>query len=78
MVNSIGRSQCTASYSTADVVKNPQSTTSLCFFQGATSVPKKRRSMKQLNKKEAIGHLLDAFTEVGLVYIYIHKSIYAN
>ncbi len=28
------------------------------------SVPKKRKNMKELNKKEAIGDLLDAFTEV--------------
>ncbi|KAM3604685.1 uncharacterized protein V6R79_014834 [Siganus canaliculatus] len=32
-------------------------------MQAATSVPKKRKSMKELNKKEAIGDLLDAFTE---------------
>uniref|UniRef100_A0A4W6DU63 Eukaryotic translation initiation factor 4 gamma, 1a n=1 Tax=Lates calcarifer TaxID=8187 RepID=A0A4W6DU63_LATCA len=34
------------------------------FFKAATSVPKKRKNMKELNKKEAIGDLLDAFTEV--------------
>lgn len=28
------------------------------------SVPKKRKNMKEFNKKEAIGDLLDAFTEV--------------
>uniref|UniRef100_A0AAQ4PTP9 Eukaryotic translation initiation factor 4 gamma, 1a n=1 Tax=Gasterosteus aculeatus aculeatus TaxID=481459 RepID=A0AAQ4PTP9_GASAC len=33
-------------------------------MQAATSVPKKRKNMKELNKKEAIGDLLDAFTEV--------------
>uniref|UniRef100_A0A3Q0S2G9 Eukaryotic translation initiation factor 4 gamma, 1a n=1 Tax=Amphilophus citrinellus TaxID=61819 RepID=A0A3Q0S2G9_AMPCI len=33
-------------------------------MQAATSVPKKRKNMKELNKKEAIGNLLDAFTEV--------------
>uniref|UniRef100_A0A3B4WYX0 Eukaryotic translation initiation factor 4 gamma, 1a n=1 Tax=Seriola lalandi dorsalis TaxID=1841481 RepID=A0A3B4WYX0_SERLL len=33
------------------------------FFEAATSVPKKRKNMKELNKKEAIGDLLDAFTE---------------
>jgi len=27
-------------------------------------VPKKRKNMKEINKKEAIGDLLDAFTEV--------------
>eukprot|EP00066_Takifugu_rubripes_P028540 XP_011617806.1 PREDICTED: eukaryotic translation initiation factor 4 gamma 1-like [Takifugu rubripes] len=32
-------------------------------MQPATSVPKKRKNMKELNKKEAIGDLLDAFTE---------------
>uniref|UniRef100_A0AAQ5ZXS5 Eukaryotic translation initiation factor 4 gamma, 1a n=1 Tax=Amphiprion ocellaris TaxID=80972 RepID=A0AAQ5ZXS5_AMPOC len=33
-------------------------------MQAATSVPKKKKNMKELNKKEAIGDLLDAFTEV--------------
>ena len=28
------------------------------------SVPKKKRKMKDLNKKEAVGDLLDAFKEV--------------
>lgn len=32
-------------------------------MQAAMSVPKKRKNMKELNKKEAIGNLLDAFTE---------------
>ncbi|XP_077412357.1 eukaryotic translation initiation factor 4 gamma 1a isoform X2 [Vanacampus margaritifer] len=32
-------------------------------MQAATSVPKKKRNMKEINKKEAIGDLLDAFTE---------------
>ncbi|XP_028282693.1 eukaryotic translation initiation factor 4 gamma 1a isoform X2 [Parambassis ranga] len=32
-------------------------------MQAAMSVPKKRKSMKEFNKKEAIGDLLDAFTE---------------
>ncbi|AWP04062.1 putative eukaryotic translation initiation factor 4 gamma 1-like [Scophthalmus maximus] len=32
-------------------------------MQAATSLPKKRRNMKELNKKEAIGDLLDAFTD---------------
>ncbi|KAK7945630.1 hypothetical protein WMY93_001358 [Mugilogobius chulae] len=32
-------------------------------MQAATSVPKKKKSMKEHNKKEAIGTLLDAFTE---------------
>lgn len=35
------------------------------FPKVATFVPKKRKNMKELNKKEAIGDLLDAFTEVG-------------
>lgn len=30
----------------------------------AVSVPKKKRKMKDLNKKEAVGDLLDAFKEV--------------
>lgn len=34
------------------------------FLEAATSVPKKRKNMKEFNKKEAIGDLLDAFTEV--------------
>uniref|UniRef100_A0A7M4F030 Eukaryotic translation initiation factor 4 gamma 1 n=1 Tax=Crocodylus porosus TaxID=8502 RepID=A0A7M4F030_CROPO len=32
----------------------------------AVSVPKKKRRMKELNKKEAVGDLLDAFKEVGV------------
>uniref|UniRef100_H3CGR0 Eukaryotic translation initiation factor 4 gamma, 1a n=1 Tax=Tetraodon nigroviridis TaxID=99883 RepID=H3CGR0_TETNG len=32
-------------------------------MQPATSVPKKKKNMKEFNKKEAIGDLLDAFTE---------------
>ncbi|CAJ1072258.1 eukaryotic translation initiation factor 4 gamma 1a isoform X4 [Xyrichtys novacula] len=40
-------------------VLTEQSTT----MQAATSVPKKRKNMKEFNKKEAIGDLLDAFTE---------------
>uniref|UniRef100_A0A8C7Z4E6 Eukaryotic translation initiation factor 4 gamma 1 n=1 Tax=Oryzias sinensis TaxID=183150 RepID=A0A8C7Z4E6_9TELE len=39
-----------------------------CFFLlmyvAALSVPKKKRKMKDLNKKEAVGDLLDAFKEV--------------
>lgn len=33
----------------------------------AMSVPKKKRRMKELNKKEAVGDLLDAFKEVSVV-----------
>lgn len=33
--------------------------------QVAVSVPKRRRKMKELNKKEAVGDLLDAFKEVA-------------
>uniref|UniRef100_A0A4W5RFA0 Eukaryotic translation initiation factor 4 gamma, 1a n=1 Tax=Hucho hucho TaxID=62062 RepID=A0A4W5RFA0_9TELE len=33
-------------------------------MQAAVSVPKKKRNMKELNKKEAIGDMLDAFKEV--------------
>lgn len=36
------------------------------FPEAATSVPKKRKNMKEFNKKEAIGDLLDAFTEVSI------------
>lgn len=34
------------------------------LFIAAVSVPKKKRKMKDLNKKEAVGDLLDAFKEV--------------
>lgn len=30
----------------------------------AVSVPKRRRKIKELNKKEAVGDILDAFKEV--------------
>lgn len=33
----------------------------------AMSVPKKKRRMKELNKKEAVGDLLDAFKEVSVL-----------
>uniref|UniRef100_A0A8C5N9J9 Eukaryotic translation initiation factor 4 gamma 1-like n=1 Tax=Gouania willdenowi TaxID=441366 RepID=A0A8C5N9J9_GOUWI len=36
------------------------------FSAAAVSVPKKKRKMKDLNKKEAVGDLLDAFKEVCL------------
>lgn len=39
---------------------------SVIFLEAATSVPKKRKNMKEFNKKEAIGDLLDAFTEVSI------------
>ncbi|NXJ72070.1 IF4G1 factor, partial [Rostratula benghalensis] len=35
-------------------------------FPVAVSVPKKKRKMKELNKKEAVGDLLDAFKEVSV------------
>lgn len=38
----------------------------LCPLEAAMSVPKKRKNMKEFNKKEAIGDLLDAFTEVSI------------
>ncbi|XP_056148646.1 eukaryotic translation initiation factor 4 gamma 1a [Lampris incognitus] len=38
-------------------------TTEESTMQAAVSVPKKKRNMKELNKKEAIGDLLDAFKE---------------
>lgn len=34
------------------------------------SVPKKKRKMKDLNKKEAVGDLLDAFKEVSFVFVF--------
>ncbi|KFO54845.1 Eukaryotic translation initiation factor 4 gamma 1, partial [Corvus brachyrhynchos] len=40
--------------------------TSLPFLLVAMSVPKKKRRMKELNKKEAVGDLLDAFKEVSV------------
>ncbi|GLD51099.1 eukaryotic translation initiation factor 4 gamma 1-like isoform X4 [Lates japonicus] len=44
-------------------VPPPSGPTEESTMQAATSVPKKRKNMKELNKKEAIGDLLDAFTE---------------
>lgn len=38
----------------------------LCLHAAAVSVPKKKRKIKDLNKKEAVGDLLDAFKEVCL------------
>ncbi|NWI90070.1 IF4G1 factor, partial [Pitta sordida] len=35
----------------------------------AVSVPKKKRRMKELNKKEAVGDLLDAFKEVSVPWV---------
>ncbi|KFR00547.1 Eukaryotic translation initiation factor 4 gamma 1, partial [Nipponia nippon] len=40
--------------------------TSLSLLPVAMSVPKKKRRMKELNKKEAVGDLLDAFKEVSI------------
>ncbi|XP_013881883.1 eukaryotic translation initiation factor 4 gamma 1 [Austrofundulus limnaeus] len=37
------------------------------IMQAAVSVPKKKRKMKDLNKKEAVGDLLDAFKEEQVV-----------
>ncbi|NXT22502.1 IF4G1 factor, partial [Syrrhaptes paradoxus] len=42
------------------------SLTSLPVLPVAMSVPKKKRRMKELNKKEAVGDLLDAFKEVSV------------
>ncbi|NWS40352.1 IF4G1 factor, partial [Probosciger aterrimus] len=39
---------------------------SLPLLPVAVSVPKKKRRMKELNKKEAVGDLLDAFKEVSV------------
>ena len=36
----------------------------VCVLASAVYVPKKKRKMKELNKKETVGDLLDAFTEV--------------
>ncbi|NXV73408.1 IF4G1 factor, partial [Atlantisia rogersi] len=41
--------------------------TSLSLLPVAVSVPKKKRRMKELNKKEAVGDLLDAFKEVSVL-----------
>ncbi|NXG08733.1 IF4G1 factor, partial [Sakesphorus luctuosus] len=43
------------------------SLTSLPLLPVAVSVPKKKRRMKELNKKEAVGDLLDAFKEVSVL-----------
>ncbi|NWH78142.1 IF4G1 factor, partial [Piaya cayana] len=40
---------------------------SLPLLPVAMSVPKKKRRMKELNKKEAVGDLLDAFKEVSVL-----------
>ncbi|NWI22992.1 IF4G1 factor, partial [Sula dactylatra] len=42
------------------------SLSSLPLIPVAVSVPKKKRRMKELNKKEAVGDLLDAFKEVSV------------
>ncbi|KFV15392.1 Eukaryotic translation initiation factor 4 gamma 1, partial [Tauraco erythrolophus] len=42
------------------------SLTSLLLLPVAVSVPKKKRRLKELNKKEAVGDLLDAFKEVSV------------
>lgn len=44
------------------------------FLEAAMSVPKKRKNMKELKKKEAIGNLLDAFTEVCISPDYSMKD----
>ncbi|KAM6918614.1 eukaryotic translation initiation factor 4 gamma 1a [Xenentodon cancila] len=46
-----------------DVPSNSVSSLEESTMQTATYVPKKKKNMKELNKKEAIGDLLDAFTE---------------
>ncbi|XP_074544288.1 eukaryotic translation initiation factor 4 gamma 1a isoform X2 [Halichoeres trimaculatus] len=46
-----------------DVSPKPVPTEESTTMQAAMSVPKKRKNMKEFNKKEAIGDLLDAFTE---------------
>uniref|UniRef100_A0A8C8RGY9 Eukaryotic translation initiation factor 4 gamma 1 n=1 Tax=Pelusios castaneus TaxID=367368 RepID=A0A8C8RGY9_9SAUR len=43
----------------------PLSQSSETITQVAVSVPKKKRKMKELNKKEAVGDLLDAFKETS-------------
>uniref|UniRef100_A0A7N8YFN4 Eukaryotic translation initiation factor 4 gamma, 1a n=1 Tax=Mastacembelus armatus TaxID=205130 RepID=A0A7N8YFN4_9TELE len=42
----------------------PPTSVSCPTMQAAMSVPKKKKNMKEFNKKEAIGDLLDAFKEV--------------
>ncbi|XP_076137899.1 eukaryotic translation initiation factor 4 gamma 1-like [Alosa pseudoharengus] len=46
-----------------DDVPPPQAPAPESTMQAAISVPKKKRKMKDLNKKEAVGDLLDAFKE---------------
>ncbi|XP_056229786.1 eukaryotic translation initiation factor 4 gamma 1-like isoform X2 [Seriola aureovittata] len=49
-------------------VPPPQTVTPVeTTMQAAVSVPKKKRKMKDLNKKEAVGDLLDAFKEEQVV-----------
>ncbi|XP_042759684.1 eukaryotic translation initiation factor 4 gamma 1 isoform X1 [Panthera leo] len=43
----------------------PQNLEAAAATQVAVSVPKRRRKIKELNKKEAVGDLLDAFKEVN-------------
>nr|P41110.1 RecName: Full=Eukaryotic translation initiation factor 4 gamma 1; Short=eIF-4-gamma 1; Short=eIF-4G 1; Short=eIF-4G1; AltName: Full=p220 [Oryctolagus cuniculus]AAA31242.1 initiation factor 4-gamma [Oryctolagus cuniculus] len=43
----------------------PQNVEAVAATQVAVSVPKRRRKIKELNKKEAVGDLLDAFKEVN-------------
>ncbi|XP_025769364.1 eukaryotic translation initiation factor 4 gamma 1 [Puma concolor] len=43
----------------------PQNLEAAAATQVAVSVPKRRRKIKELNKKEAVGDLLDAFKEVS-------------
>nr|XP_061781404.1 eukaryotic translation initiation factor 4 gamma 1-like isoform X1 [Nerophis lumbriciformis] len=50
------------------VISPPQVVpTALVETTAAVSVPKKKRKMKDLNKKEAVGDLLDAFKEENIV-----------
>lgn len=45
----------------------------VCRPVAAVSVPKKKRKMKDLNKKEAVGDLLDAFKEVcAVMHVFIN------
>ncbi|XP_006869839.1 PREDICTED: eukaryotic translation initiation factor 4 gamma 1 isoform X3 [Chrysochloris asiatica] len=45
--------------------QNLEAAAAAAATQVAVSVPKKRRKIKELNKKEAVGDLLDAFKEVN-------------
>uniref|UniRef100_A0A7N6FLE2 Eukaryotic translation initiation factor 4 gamma 1 n=1 Tax=Anabas testudineus TaxID=64144 RepID=A0A7N6FLE2_ANATE len=53
----------------------PQTVAPAPSLSTAVSVPKKKRKMKELNKKEAVGDLLDAFKEVCVHYELIKPAL---